>query len=244
MKKKILFLAAAMGLTLGLAATAYGNEWKQDERGWWYQYDNGSYPNSGMRLIDGQEYLFGSDGYLMTGWQTYEHKWYYIDGAGNKLTGWQNLADKWYYFDETGIMKSDMILKLGAKWYYLKGDGSMATEDFTLDGVWYSPDPATGLLQRGKKDSKNPNLKHNADGSVSRKNASGEWVLMENDALAEALKEAIKDDYLKEKYKDTEAFETDARDSLNGLCSEVDIEDYIISVENEYNDTQGWDKKY
>ena len=60
------------GSTMGKETTAedgiatYANVqegWKQDSKGWWYQYSNGAYPKSTWRQIKGKWYYFNSNGY-------------------------------------------------------------------------------------------------------------------------------------------------------------------------------------
>ena len=40
----------------------FAAEWKQDNSGWWYQNDDGSYPINTWKEIDGKQYYFGNDG--------------------------------------------------------------------------------------------------------------------------------------------------------------------------------------
>ena len=56
--------------------------WKRNEKGWWYEYKDSSYPMGGWskdaegniietltwRKINGRWWAFGNDGYLKTGW--------------------------------------------------------------------------------------------------------------------------------------------------------------------------------
>ncbi len=50
--------------------------WHEDEKGWWYQYEDGSYPSSGwawLHEVTGNTwgwYLLDSEGYMLTGHQT------------------------------------------------------------------------------------------------------------------------------------------------------------------------------
>ena len=43
MRKRVLVLAA-LALSSMMSISAYAGEWKQDNTGWWYQNDDGSYP--------------------------------------------------------------------------------------------------------------------------------------------------------------------------------------------------------
>ena len=50
MKKPIVLLTMLFSL-LG-SFTSLAGQWQQDETGWWYQNNNGSYPSNGWQLID------------------------------------------------------------------------------------------------------------------------------------------------------------------------------------------------
>lgn len=42
--------------------------WKRNGRGWWYRYEDGSYPSGESAVIDGNVYRFDASGYMRTGW--------------------------------------------------------------------------------------------------------------------------------------------------------------------------------
>ena len=46
MKRSMRFAAVMMAavMTVGTASTATAAEWKHDSKGWWWQNDDGSYP--------------------------------------------------------------------------------------------------------------------------------------------------------------------------------------------------------
>lgn len=79
-----LMMAAAM--TAGMATTAMAAEWKQDATGWWWQEDNGSYPTSQWKWLDGNQdgisecYYFDGTGYMMANTQTPDG--YTVNGEG------------------------------------------------------------------------------------------------------------------------------------------------------------------
>lgn len=65
--------------------------WIQTPNGWWYRYEDGSYPENKWEVINHHWYLFNRDGYMCTSW----HRWNGVecdpaDGSGD-----------WYYFDPT-----------------------------------------------------------------------------------------------------------------------------------------------
>ena len=56
MKRKIL-TALTIGLTVLSATPVFAGQWKQNAKGYWYQNDDGSYPASAWRSIDGKSVL-------------------------------------------------------------------------------------------------------------------------------------------------------------------------------------------
>lgn len=57
-------------MTLALSMPVFAGEWKQDTTGWWYQNDDGSYPNNGWTWVDGRCYYFTPEGYCLINTQT------------------------------------------------------------------------------------------------------------------------------------------------------------------------------
>ncbi len=135
--------------------------WKKDDKGWWYQKEDTSYPLADWLKINGEWYLFDTEGYMNTGWQKAKDKWYYLDQTtGSMQTGWLRASDskwyyldlvngdmetgwfyapdsKWYYFDPVnGDMKTGWIQTSDGKWYYLYADGSCAMNTITPDGYY------------------------------------------------------------------------------------------------------------
>lgn len=83
-----------VGLTLSLVSaisvcsvfTALA-DWKQNDTGWWYEEENGSYIKNDWKLINDKWYFFGEDGYLYTNRTTPDG--YKVDNNGEiteKLT--------------------------------------------------------------------------------------------------------------------------------------------------------------
>lgn len=64
-------------------ATSFG--WKQDEAGWWYQNQDGSFTKSNWQVIDEKWYFFDEIGYMRTGWIEWEGKSYYCTEQGDML---------------------------------------------------------------------------------------------------------------------------------------------------------------
>ena len=138
MKKRII-IALAAAMTIASASTAFAG-WQQNDHGYWYQYDNGDYPKSGIRDIGGTNYAFNDQGYMLTGWQYISFRWYYLDPAtGAQAIGWHQVAGKWYYLDPSnGGAMYTYWLNLGNNRYYLNEKGEMQT------GVFYLSDSTSG----------------------------------------------------------------------------------------------------
>lgn len=65
--------------------------WQKTSIGWWYMYDDGTYPANKWELINHHWYLFNPDGYMCTGW----HRW-----NGNVCDPADGSGD-WYFLDNT-----------------------------------------------------------------------------------------------------------------------------------------------
>lgn len=83
--------------------------WIKDDRGWWYRYNDQTYPRDGWFQLEyagkREWYYFDQNGYMVTGWVFHENRWYYLNPAsdgtqGRMLTGWQYIDGKWYYLNE------------------------------------------------------------------------------------------------------------------------------------------------
>ena len=74
---------AAMSGVLPPAATGTNGHWCLDQNGWWYEYNNHTYPYNCWQCIGGLYYCFDESGYLRYGWIYWDNKWYYtgLDGA-------------------------------------------------------------------------------------------------------------------------------------------------------------------
>lgn len=87
MKKRYKFFAAMLALTLSMSTTAFAGTWKQEADGWWWQNDDGSYPQSSWQWIDGnndgvaESYYFNENGYLLTNTTTPDGYTVNEDGA-------------------------------------------------------------------------------------------------------------------------------------------------------------------
>jgi hypothetical protein len=78
--KKAIAIALATATMTSQAMPAMAAEWKQDNTGWWYQEDNGSYPTNSWKWINGRCYYFDSNGYMLANTTTPDG--YTVDATG------------------------------------------------------------------------------------------------------------------------------------------------------------------
>lgn len=73
--------------------------WVQDQNGWWYKNEDGTYPVGKWNMIGDKWYLFDMNGYMLTGWQWKNDREYYLTSNGDMVTGWFQYNRIWYYLD-------------------------------------------------------------------------------------------------------------------------------------------------
>ena len=78
--KKAIAIVIATATMASQAMTAMAAEWKQNEIGYWYQEDNGSYPTNSWKWINGKCYYFDSNGYMLANTTTPDG--YTVDATG------------------------------------------------------------------------------------------------------------------------------------------------------------------
>lgn len=88
---------AAISACLVIPSMAATAQWKRNDRGWWYEETNGSYPTATWKLINNKWYYFDGIGYMA------ESRWignYYVGADGAMLVS--TVTPDGYYVDETG----------------------------------------------------------------------------------------------------------------------------------------------
>lgn len=164
-------LAGLMILPMGITAFAAG--WKKNEAGWWWEYDNGSWPAGGWQWLDGNGdgiaecYYFDGNGYLLANTTTPDG--YVVNGDGawivsgtvqtqrneTKVSGvstgqngwYQNEAGQWKYRNAGGDVTD--FQNIGGKWYFFStmedaSKGTMRTGFQWIGHKAYYLDPADG----------------------------------------------------------------------------------------------------
>ena len=141
-------------LAVSLAAddtpTPKVGEWKHDGRGWWYRYEDGSYPADTAVMIDGTTYRFDASGYMRTGWAFEGGQWFYHASSGAQVSGWVYSGVHWYYMSPaTGAMATGWV-QVGSTWYYLSpATGAMHSGWLQEGGHWYYLDRSSGAMVTG-----------------------------------------------------------------------------------------------
>ena len=85
--KRVIAAGCAAVMTMTMASQALAGEWKQNETGWWWQEEDGSYPVDTWKWLDGNGdgisecYYFNHVGYLVTGTTTPDQYQVNEDGA-------------------------------------------------------------------------------------------------------------------------------------------------------------------
>lgn len=88
---------AAISACLVIPSMAATAQWKRNDKGWWYEEANGSYPTATWKLINNKWYYFDGIGYMA------ESRWignYYVGADGAMLVS--TVTPDGYYVDETG----------------------------------------------------------------------------------------------------------------------------------------------
>lgn len=96
-------------LILGTAHMAWAAGWQQDETGWKYEKEDGTYA-SGT-------------------WQKVQDVWYYFDGDGYMQTGWLQQGEEWYYLDASGAMIENETREIDGVSYTFDSDGRLTASD-------------------------------------------------------------------------------------------------------------------
>ena len=133
-----------------LKAAPKTGEWTWGARGWWYRYEDGSYPVDAAVVIDGSTYRFDAAGYMRTGWVKDQGAWYYHSLSGAQASGWVSSGGRWYYLSpDSGAMATGWV-QVVSTWYYLNpSDGAMATGWLKEGGYWYYLQPGSGAMTTG-----------------------------------------------------------------------------------------------
>ncbi len=111
----------------------YKGGWKVNSIGWWYEDENGWFPQNQWQKIDGEWYFFHDTGYMAENeyagnWTAYSEGYWWVgsDGAwdGSEPGVWRlSKNGKWWFKDSTGWFAKSKWYRIGGKWYYFDDDG-------------------------------------------------------------------------------------------------------------------------
>ena len=89
---------------------ARSGRWVSGAFGWWWRYEDGTYPTSTQLRIDGAIYRFDARGYMVTGWVSEGGHWFHYGPSGGQASGWVSVRGTWFYLSSSGAMVT------GARW--------------------------------------------------------------------------------------------------------------------------------
>lgn len=109
--------------------------WQKDSNGWWYRYQDGSYPKAALVGIEGAWYYFDDDGYLVqnASW-SYNGVLYTADGDGRVTFEEENTVKEEKYYEKLGDLPAhyrteiDKLVSAG----FLRGKSGEG-DDMVLD---------------------------------------------------------------------------------------------------------------
>ena len=114
MKRTKLFLLITT-ISAAMSFTAWAGQWQQNETGWWYQNDDGSYPSSCWQEINGKFYYFDGDGYMLA--DTVTPDGYLVDDGGawmeHAVTEFSTATSKPVTVKEAGAYRVGTDLEAG-----------------------------------------------------------------------------------------------------------------------------------
>ena len=107
--------------------------WQNNSNGIMYLYSDGSYENSGFKVIDNKTYYFQNNGVVKTDWLLKDNVWYYFNKDGIMQTGW-NGPGRQFYFDDGGKMLEKQFTPDG---YYVGSSGAYVRNGWVLENGQY-----------------------------------------------------------------------------------------------------------
>ena len=154
--KEVLKKSVALALMTIMVAATPANinaaSWQQNNTGWWWLEDDGSYPASTWKSINGKWYYFNSYGYMLgEGWHWINGKCYYMYSGGDMA------ANTWVdgsYVDASGAWvpgaQPAQWMITNGRWWYLNEDGSYPANEWkAINGKWYYFDAEGWMLDKG-----------------------------------------------------------------------------------------------
>lgn len=87
-------------------SVVYAAKWIQNDKGWWYQQSDGTYPSNGwfQDPATSKWYFMDANGYMMTGWIDWNGQKYYCGSDGAMYQGENTVDGTYYTFDNSGAL--------------------------------------------------------------------------------------------------------------------------------------------
>ncbi len=130
----------------------------QKQAGWityknkeYFSDENGQLYHNRLISFGVTQYYMGQDGSLQKGIIEINGQLYFageIDGVIKTSAGWIDYNSKRYFANEKGILYRNQFITFGLNTYYMDSDGSMVKGNKYINGVWYTFNEKTGLLER------------------------------------------------------------------------------------------------
>lgn len=136
-KRKALFPALVLGMSLAMTVSAHAEGWEQLGSNWIYKDANGQrITNEWRKGADGKYRWLDSAGDMARDqWVDFDK--YYVDSDGIYVeSGWKKIKDHWYYFTSNGKPAKETWKKIDNKWYYFDDEGKMGV-GWLLDNMYY-----------------------------------------------------------------------------------------------------------
>lgn len=154
MKKRLVAAALTAVMSMAMGMTAFAGQWQTSANGWWWQEDNGSYPTSQWKWLDGNQdgiaecYYFNADGYMLAntttpdGYQVNSDGAWVVDG-GVQLKFWDQTQEQEEEEDEEEETQSYNRWDMVGEYYEEDGDTYISLNigvGESLVGFYYNSD--------------------------------------------------------------------------------------------------------
>lgn len=125
--------------------------WIEDNGNKYFADETGKLYHNQLITFGTVWYYMGADGAVKKGIIDINGTLYYADvntGIIKKNAGWIDYAGKRYFANESGILYRNQFITFGSDTYYMDSTGSMVKGKKYINGVWYTFNEKTGLLER------------------------------------------------------------------------------------------------
>ncbi len=203
----IILGAAVLVMTAMFSGTAMAGSWQQDNVGWWWKDDDGSYPKSEWRWLDGDNngvaecYYFNESGYMLADTQTPDNyrvnasgAWVEADGTVHTQAAVSGPA--------SGSQTNQQADNVPQGWYQSEGEWRYRQGSKDLEGVWKTIDGSKyyfddyGFMVTGFQEIDGDMYYFKSGGALQKKTflLDGSYFIV--DSKGRVTEEMSEDDYL------------------------------------------------